>query len=414
MTMPTATARCTTAVCVAVARLEGVLAHADLAGLREVLAEVEVHRRRLDAVEVAAAARLEELVAAGASLLPEAELASAAGRPLSHGTRAVDRQRTSVRFTAVGAVFASGATSAAHVDALAAAWRPLEADEREALVASDDRLAEVARVASTEQFRAAVTAEVRRVQADDGTSRLRRQRRATGLRCWVDRGSGMYRVAGQFDPESGLRLFGRLENATDTLFHAATPEDCPSDPQLRQDFLRAHALVALTEGRATSSGRAEVIVTIDHRTLLHGYHDHTRIHTGVPGLELPLDRIRALCELADIVPALLDDQGVVLKLGRTRRLANRHQRRALRAMYRHCPVPGCSVPVGRCEPHHVVSWTGEHGTTDLELLVPLCKHHHDLVHQHRWRLTLGPDRSLIIALPDGTTMHTGPPAEQWT
>jgi hypothetical protein len=81
-------------------------------------------------------------------------------------------------------------------------------------------------------------------------------------------------------------------------------------------------------------------------------------------------------------------------------------------MYRHCAIPGCERPLNHCEMHHVIWW--EHGgLTDLDNLFPVCKHHHDLIHTNQWIVTMTPDRSITIHLPDGTTMTTGPPREQW-
>ena len=42
-----------------------------------------------------------------------------------------------------------------------------------------------------------------------------------------------------------------------------------------------------------------------------------------------------------------------LHLGRTTRLANRAQRRALRALYSSCAIPGCTGAYDRCKLHHV-------------------------------------------------------------
>jgi hypothetical protein len=161
------------------------------------------------------------------------------------------------------------------------------------------------------------------------------------------------------------------------------------------------------------SGRVDLTITIDARTYLDGLHPGTRVDCGIPGVDLPVDTIRRLAFFADITAVLLDDDGVVLKHGRTRRFASREQRRALRAMYRHCAIPGCRVPVAKTEPHHTIEWTGNGGPTDIEFLVPVCKHHHDLIHQHRWQLSLSTDRRLTITHPDGHTMTTGPPREQW-
>ncbi|MCU1361041.1 MAG: hypothetical protein JWN99_2330, partial [Ilumatobacteraceae bacterium] len=127
-----------------------------------------------------------------------------------------------------------------------------------------------------------------------------------------------------------------------------------------------------------------------------------------------LDTIRRMALFADIIPVLLDENGVVLKMGRTTRLATRQQRHALRAMYRTCAIPGCRTPVGHCTPHHCDEWLADHGDTDLDRMAPVCKRHHSLIHANGWTLHLAPDRSLTIRGPDGSTiMTTGPPTEQW-
>ena len=100
-----------------------------------------------------------------------------------------------------------------------------------------------------------------------------------------------------------------------------------------------------------------------------------------------------------------------LDLGRTTRLANRAQRRALRALYRGCGIPGCDVSFDRCTIHHVVWWR-HGGRTDLENLLPLCPHHHTLVHTAGWVITLGPNRELTLRLPDGSLHNTGPPSRK--
>jgi hypothetical protein len=97
-----------------------------------------------------------------------------------------------------------------------------------------------------------------------------------------------------------------------------------------------------------------------------------------------------------------------LDLGRSTRLANRAQRRALRGLYASCAIPGCAVGYGHCKLHHVVWWE-RGGATDLRNLLPLCERHHHAVHEGGWRLQLGRNRELRIMLPDGQVMATGPP-----
>jgi hypothetical protein len=97
-----------------------------------------------------------------------------------------------------------------------------------------------------------------------------------------------------------------------------------------------------------------------------------------------------------------------LNLGRSTRLANRAQRRALRGLYATCAIPGCCVRYTRTKLHHVIWWR-HGGTTDLENLLPVCEKHHQHIHNDGWLITLGPHRELSITLPDGQIMTTGPP-----
>jgi hypothetical protein len=109
-----------------------------------------------------------------------------------------------------------------------------------------------------------------------------------------------------------------------------------------------------------------------------------------------------------MVPVIVAADGVGLYLGRDTRVANRHQRRALRVMYRRCAIPGCDVGFDRCQIHHL-HWFRHGGTTDIDNLAPLCDKHHHLVHEGNWQLNLDTHRNLTITYPNGTIMTTGPP-----
>ena len=169
-------------------------------------------------------------------------------------------------------------------------------------------------------------------------------------------------------------------------------------------------------GGATAR-RPETITVIDVRTLVAGWHERSFVDLGVEGLELPVDVIVRRALQGEIVPVFVDADGVVvqvgdpagrLDLGRTSRLAGRAQRRALRAMYARCAIPGCCVPFDHCQPHHVVWWR-HGGRTDLSNLLPLCTKHHHLVHDDGWVLSMSADRSLTVTRPDGSVLRSGPP-----
>jgi hypothetical protein len=79
-----------------------------------------------------------------------------------------------------------------------------------------------------------------------------------------------------------------------------------------------------------------------------------------------------------------DVGGEVLHLGRSRRLASRAQRRALRLRDATCTFPGCHQS-RHLDAHHTTPWS-EGGLTDIEGLALLCRRHHVLVHEGGLRL----------------------------
>ena len=308
----------------------------------------------------------------------------------------------------LGRVFDSGDTSGSHVDLVTRAIKELDADQRAQFADRGQVLATAAVELTPDEFGRVVRAEVRRIQVDDGLDRLLRQQRATRLRTWVDRESGMWCLRGEFDPETGLVLDGRLRTMVEALFRETTPDTCPKDPEMKQDHLRALALVALTEGRGGGRMRTEINILIDAATLFDGEHAESIIDCGIP-IDIPIETVRRMACCADvIVPIISAADGVALYLGRDTRLANRAQRRALRAMYRGCAAHGCRVAFDKCQIHHL-RWFRRGGFTDVDNLLPVCDKHHHLVHEGGWNLALDQHRNLTITYPDGTIMTTGPP-----
>jgi hypothetical protein len=70
-----------------------------------------------------------------------------------------------------------------------------------------------------------------------------------------------------------------------------------------------------------------------------------------------------------------------------------------------CRFPGCTRNK-RLDAHHVVYWR-DGGRTDLANLVLLCARHHTVVHEQGFRLTLQPDRTLVVT-KDGTRLEPLP------
>ena len=158
--------------------------------------------------------------------------------------------------------------------------------------------------------------------------------------------------------------------------------------------------------------RCEMIIVIDLETITNGLHHHSIINNG-HNIDLPIETYRRMACTANIIPVVLDSNGVTIDLGRTVRLATTHQRRALLAMYDTCAIPGCTISSRHCQPHHIHWWTNL-GPTNLGNLIPICSKHHHNVHEDGWHLHLAPNRALTITYPNGTTQTTGPPHTQRT
>ena len=355
---------------------------------------------------------------------PEQRIAAAARSSLGEATKVTERAGTLGAAPALSNALDDGAITASHIDVLTRAARQVDQAHRQDLLERVDALVDVAAAATVGEFDRRVRLEAKRLQSDDGMDRLERQRRAVRLRSWTD-ADGMWNLRGRFDPVTGVRLASALDQNLQALFAEHTPAGCPDDPIEKQQFLAAHTLRRLLTERsdepdelgARSSagdrpGRPEFLVVIDA---------DAESHTG-PAAEWPIPveiPARVLAELADTadIHEVVVRNGVVLHapgrldLGRTTRLANRAQRRALRGLYRHCAIPGCEVTFERCKIHHVIWWR-HGGHTDLANLLPVCSHHHTKIHHHGWIVELGPNRELTLRLPDGTIRTTGPPGRR--
>jgi hypothetical protein len=408
----------------------------DEVGVASLLGDVAGLVRFLQAREIDLNQRLRQLAATCPGVDPTAINARSTGRSAGGAGRALERAEQAAQAPEVKASMDEGRLSGEHLDAFTAAVRSLESRLQPALRALEADLVAraISQRATVEQFRGWLQREIRLIEADDGKRRLERQKRDNRCRVWVDPNTGMVRSTLALDPELGAVYQHLLNEQLHARLNQPRPPECPTDPLDAMDWHRAHAFIDLITGAAGAVGKPEMIVVIDQQTFEHGRHAQSKVDCG-PGIDLPIDSIRTIAGRARFVPVVVNRDGVVLLQGdpvpsydqiaqsltrpvaldhgRNRRHASTRQRRALRAMYRTCAIPGCARHVSITEAHHIHYW--EHGGhTDLANLLPLCRHHHDRLHTERWRLTMGADRAITIRARDGTLlMTTGPPAQQW-
>ena len=291
----------------------------------------------------------------------EARVAKASKTSLGAAVKATQRSKTLAATPKLAGALGDGATTAAHIDVVTRAAAQLPAAQRNELLAHADGLVAVAAASTPEQFARRVAVEAKRIQADDGLDRLARQRRNVRVSTWVD-ADGMWNLRGRFDPLTGVRLAAKLAATVEAMFAQTVPEGCPDDPFEKQRFLAGHALIALIDATAGvgRAGRAEFVVVIDADADPATDGPGPVAQWPIP-VEIPARVLAELAGDADI-HAVVVRNGVVLhapgelNLGRSTRLANRAQRRALRGLYRGCAIPGCSIGYDHCKLHHIIWW----------------------------------------------------------
>ena len=230
---------------------------------------------------------------------------------------------------------------------------------------------------------------------ESGGSRLR----------MVDGPDGVLHLDGRFVGEQAAVVRHTLGSMADRLFHRAerdaeaAPVDLPLPPRAG---LLADALVGLCRAGAvaTHTGKGPVADV----TLVLDASDPTVARTP-EGVRLADGTTRLLmCDPA-ITAVVRDSLGVPLDLGTRVRWASAGQRRAAMVRDGGCVFPGCDVPPGWVELHHVHH--AEHGgRTDLENLASLCRAHHGVVHRTGWAMTPTGRHRWRITTPTGTHLHT--------
>lgn len=173
--------------------------------------------------------------------------------------------------------------------------------------------------------------------------------------------------------------------------------------QLRADVLGDLLIDGSTPSHpdAARGIRAEVVVTVPALSLLDDAHAATADPPVVEGVgPIPIARARELCgDSRDWMRILTHPEtGMVVSVGRDRYRPPAAIRRLVEWRAGRCITPGCGMPAGRCEIDHRIEWAAG-GETSVTNLDPLCKGHHIVRHNSRWRLT---------RMDDGVTRWTSP------
>ena len=157
--------------------------------------------------------------------------------------------------------------------------------------------------------------------------------------------------------------------------------------------------------------QAVVNVICDYETLVNKAQGRAELDGGFP---ISGETARRLACDAGLVRIIAKGDSEVLDIGRKTREWNTAQRRAIRFRYGgRCAFPGCENRITQV--HHSDPWHPG-GRTDLDLGVPLCRGHHDLVHKGGWTVqfdTTG--REAVFTSPKGDVVRAATGGElRWS
>jgi Domain of unknown function (DUF222) len=114
---------------------------------------------------------------------------------------------------------------------------------------------------------------------------------------------------------------------------------------------------------------------------------------------------RLLCDAA-LIRATHEPDGST-NLGRTSRTVSRRLKRQLRIRDGGCRFPGCHRQ-GWLDAHHIQHWI-DHGRTDDDNLLLLCRTHHRLLHEGRWTISGSPNGHVTFHDALGRPLAIDPP-----
>lgn len=167
-----------------------------------------------------------------------------------------------------------------------------------------------------------------------------------------------------------------LSQLTATPTSTAPPTDVPGPDQ----------------GRTASSAGSVVAGGQPDRWGGVGRSDHAVTGEATWGAVLGPEAVRRIACDASVVRVVLDPAGQPLDVGRRTRVVPPAIRTALTVRDRGCTYPGCDRGPQWTDAHHVRHWA-DGGSTSLENLVLLCRHHHRTVHEGRAPLPHAPPRA---------------------
>jgi len=200
---------------------------------------------------------------------------------------------------------------------------------------------------------------------------------------------GIFVLNGQFGADDGATLKAALMS----VLRPPVDGDDRSPAQRRADALIDLVRRQLDSGTLPETGgqKPHITVNVQMTTLAK--------EPGSPAAEMewsqfpiPAETARRIACDCSLTP-IVDGEPY-----ETSRVVPGAMRRALAARDKHCRFPGCDMPPAWTDAHHIQHWA-DGGPTKTFNLILMCRRHHRLLHEGRWRLIEAGDGVLQTVPP---------------
>jgi len=223
---------------------------------------------------------------------------------------------------------------------------------------------------------------------------------------------GMTRLSGLLDPESAAIVTASFDAVTSPRRGGprfVDPELAAREQQVVTDT-RTTEQIALDDFveliRIGTAADAKVVLGAKRPAikLLVTEADLSARH-GVGFIEGQTERVsiatveRYSCTTG-VIPILFNNNGDVINHGHEQRLYGGAQKLDLAARDGGCTFGDCDRPPSWCEAHHIDHWVRDHGKTNLDRGLLLCRHHHMLIHNNGWEIRRANGVTEFIPPPD--------------
>ena len=212
---------------------------------------------------------------------------------------------------------------------------------------------------------------------------------------------GRLAVDGDIGGLNAETIYGALDAFTDR----PSEGDDRTPAQRKADGLARLCRVAMGAEKDAVMASPSATVVIDWATFLTHLNREAFVRFGqmdgafIGALD-PSEVETMLCDCT-ISRMILGSDSQPVNLGTETRTYPRWLRRRIAARDRHCKWPGCEIPPGWCETHHVKYW--QHGgETSYANGVLLCSRHHHFLHAHPTWQVVWDQTTFRVYRDDGT------------